>query len=113
LVFSFSFCFMVAYFTVVNVNEDKKKDKFLWYLFLFLCYSLFDIYIYMLIIIIDVILGSILQQSWGFIWCSLSELSRIGNHRETEWSMDFIKTIRPIVRSGCSFYNRAETGSNF
>jgi hypothetical protein len=25
LVFSFRFCFMVAYFTVVSVNEDKKR----------------------------------------------------------------------------------------
>ncbi|KAK2409727.1 cleavage stimulation factor subunit [Trifolium repens] len=36
-------------------------------------------------------------------------LSRIGNHRETEWSVDFTKTIRLIVRSGCSVYNRTET----
>ncbi|WJX69157.1 hypothetical protein P8452_53442 [Trifolium repens] len=39
----------------------------------------------------------------------VQSLSRIGNHRETEWSVDFTKTIRLIVRSGCSVYNRAET----
>jgi hypothetical protein len=46
LVFSFRFCFMVAYFTVVNVNEDKKKISF------YDIYSYFYVILYLIFIFI-------------------------------------------------------------